>query len=72
MFPIIENELQKLNIRYFKLTGATKVDERIDLVDEFNENPEIKLFLISLKMLLPILIAHIEEKIPDIKPTIGS
>ena len=49
MFPIIENELQKLNIRYFKLTGATKVDERIDLVDEFNENPNIKVFLISLK-----------------------
>ena len=49
MFPIIEQELQKLNIRYFKLTGATKVDERIDLVDEFNENPNIKVFLISLK-----------------------
>ncbi len=49
MFPIIENELQKLNIRYFKLTGATKVDERIDLVDEFNENTNIKVFLISLK-----------------------
>ena len=49
MFPIIEKELQKLNIKYFKLTGATKVDERIDLVDEFNENPNIKVFLISLK-----------------------
>ena len=49
MFPIIEKELQKLGISYFKLTGATKVDERIDLVDEFNENPDIKVFLISLK-----------------------
>ena len=49
MFPIIEQELEKLNIKYFKLTGATKVDERIDLVDEFNENPNIKVFLISLK-----------------------
>ena len=49
MFPIIEKELQKLNIKYFKLTGATKIDERIDLVDEFNENPEISVFLISLK-----------------------
>ena len=49
MFPIIEKELQNLNIKYFKLTGATKVDERIDLVDEFNENPNIKVFLISLK-----------------------
>ena len=49
MFPIIEKELEKLNVKYFKLTGATKVDERIDLVDEFNENPNIKVFLISLK-----------------------
>ena len=49
MFPIIEKELEKLNIKYFKLTGSTKVDERIDLVDEFNENANIKVFLISLK-----------------------
>ena len=49
MFEIIEKELKKRNIVYFKLTGSTKVDDRIKLVDEFNENPEIKVFLISLK-----------------------
>ena len=49
MFEIIEKELKKNNIKYFKLTGATKVDERMKMVDEFNENPEVKLFLISLK-----------------------
>ena len=49
MFEIIEKELNKKNIKYFKLTGSTKVDERITLVDEFNSNPEIKVFLISLK-----------------------
>lgn len=49
MFEFIEEELEQRNIRYFKLTGSTKVDERIKLVDEFNENPEIKVFLISLK-----------------------
>ena len=49
MFPIIEEQLQQLNIKYLKLTGATKVDERIEMVDEFNENPNIKVFLISLK-----------------------
>ena len=49
MFSIIQKELEKRNIKYFKLTGATKVDERIELVDEFNENPKIKVFLISLK-----------------------
>ena len=49
MFDILEKELEKENIKYFKLTGATKVGERIKLVDEFNENDEIKVFLISLK-----------------------
>lgn len=49
MFDLIEPELKSRNINYFKLTGATKVDERIELVDEFNSNPEIKVFLISLK-----------------------
>ena len=42
-------ELKERNITYVKLTGATKVDERIKLVDEFNANSEIKVFLISLK-----------------------
>ena len=49
MFEIIEKELNKEQIKYFKLTGSTKVDERIKMVDEFNENSEIQLFLISLK-----------------------
>ena len=49
MFEIIEKELKNRKIEYFKLTGATKVNERIELVDEFNQNPEIKVFLISLK-----------------------
>ena len=49
MFPFIEELLQEKKITYFKLTGATKVDERIELVEEFNQNPEIKVFLISLK-----------------------
>jgi len=37
------------NIAYCKLTGQTKVGERIKLVDEFNESPDLKVFLISLK-----------------------
>ena len=41
--------LTKRNIKFFKLTGATKVSERINLVDEFNSNQDIKVFLISLK-----------------------
>ncbi len=49
MFEMIEKELQARKIKYFKLTGSTKVEERMKLVDEFNENPEVKVFLISLK-----------------------
>ncbi len=49
MFEIIQKELSARNIKYFKLTGATKISERIELVDEFNKNDEIKVFLISLK-----------------------
>ena len=49
MFEILQNELTKRNIKFFKLTGATKVSERIELVDEFNSNQDIKVFLISLK-----------------------
>ena len=49
MFEILEKELKEIDVKYFKLTGATKVDERISLVDEFNNNPDIKIFLISLK-----------------------
>ena len=49
MFPIIEKELKKKHINYLKLTGQTKVTDRIELVDKFNEDKEIKVFLISLK-----------------------
>ena len=49
MFEIIEQELKKRDIEYFKLTGATKVEERIEMVEEFNRNNNIKVFLISLK-----------------------
>ena len=37
------------NINYSKLTGSTKVSERLKLINEFNKDPEKKLFLISLK-----------------------
>ena len=49
MFDIIQKELISRNINYYKLTGSTKVSERIKLVDEFNMNSDIKVFLISLK-----------------------
>ena len=49
MFEIIEKELDKLNINYFKLVGNTPVNKRIEMVDEFNNSDLVKVFLISLK-----------------------
>lgn len=49
MFELIEKEFKKLNIQYFKLVGDTPVNKRIEMVDEFNNNETVKVFLISLK-----------------------
>ena len=49
MFSYIERGLKEEKIQYFKLTGQTKVEDRMDLVNEFNNDDEIKVFLISLK-----------------------
>ena len=49
MFDIITKELEKRNIEYLILTGKTKVDTRIEMVDDFNVSKSTKVFLISLK-----------------------
>ena len=49
MFEIIEKELLKEDINYYKLTGKTNVNERVELVEDFNQNENVKVFLISLK-----------------------
>ena len=48
-FPILSKELDKMNIKHFTIDGTTKARNRIDMVDEFNSNTDIKVFLISLK-----------------------
>lgn len=49
IFPYMEERLEKKNIKWLKLTGKTDTKERILMVDEFNSNSDIKVFLISLK-----------------------
>ena len=49
MFGYIEDELKKNEIKFMKLVGQTRVDTRMDLVNKFNEDEDIKVFLISLK-----------------------
>jgi len=49
MFEIIEQALRKEGINYLKLTGKTNVKDRFDLIEQFNNNEDVKVFLISLK-----------------------
>ena len=49
MLEILDNTLTEKGILHFKLTGNTPSEERFRLVDEFNKNENIKVFLISLK-----------------------
>ena len=49
MFGYIEDKLKNNGIKFMKLVGQTRVDTRMDLVNKFNEDEDIKVFLISLK-----------------------
>ena len=49
VFPIISKMLTEEGIKHFSLDGSTSALRRIELVDEFNRNPEIGVFMISLK-----------------------
>jgi hypothetical protein len=44
---ILQVILTKLHTRYLRLDGSTKVDERQAMVDEFTEDEDIKVFLLS-------------------------
>ncbi len=48
MLELLEKDLNKEGIDYYKITGQTSKEDRIKLVHAFNEN-EIPVFLISLK-----------------------
>lgn len=49
MIDLIAQELKKLNISFYTLTGETNKKERIELVNDFNNKKNVKVFLISLK-----------------------
>ena len=46
---MVKDKLEELKIKYFMLTGDTKINDRIDMVNRFNSDSSIKVFLISLK-----------------------
>jgi SNF2 family DNA or RNA helicase len=48
MLAILERELDSRGIRYYKITGETRKDKRVELVNMFNQD-DTPVFLISLK-----------------------
>ncbi len=46
---ILESVLETLGIRFFRLDGQTRIDERQDMIDQFYEDPDITVFLLSTK-----------------------
>ncbi|NLB48600.1 MAG: DEAD/DEAH box helicase, partial [Erysipelotrichia bacterium] len=46
---IVKAELEKMNIKHFMITGETAAKERLRICNEFNENEDYKVVLISLK-----------------------
>ncbi|KGL81644.1 SWI/SNF-related matrix-associated actin-dependent regulator of chromatin subfamily A containing DEAD/H box 1, partial [Tinamus guttatus] len=49
MLDILEVLLQHLQLKYIRLDGKTQISERIHLIDEFNTDMEIFVFLMSTK-----------------------
>ena len=49
VLQLIGQTLSENNISYSYLDGKTKAEQRVNLVDEFNNNEDKKIFLISLK-----------------------
>ena len=50
MLNLIERFVSDSQYRYFRMDGNTPIKNRIDLVDEFNRNPEIFVFLLTTKV----------------------
>ena len=46
---IVKEEIEKMGIKYFMITGDTNAKERLNICNEFNANEDYKIVLISLK-----------------------
>jgi SNF2 family DNA or RNA helicase len=49
ILDILEILMNYLNYQFVRLDGSTPIKERQEIIDEFNENQEIKVFLLSTK-----------------------
>ena len=46
---IVKDEIEKMGIKYYMITGETSAKERLRICNNFNEDEDIKIVLISLK-----------------------
>ena len=49
MLDILERVLDSLGVQYMRLDGQTKVDERQEMIDQFHEEEDVTVFLLSTK-----------------------
>ncbi|KAL8842425.1 MAG: hypothetical protein Q9170_000553 [Blastenia crenularia] len=49
VMDILENVMETLDMRFFRLDGQTRIDERQDMIDQFHADKEITVFLLSTK-----------------------
>ncbi|KAL8782835.1 MAG: hypothetical protein Q9213_005074 [Squamulea squamosa] len=49
VMDILEDVMETLGMRFFRLDGQTKIDERQDMIDQFYADPAITVFLLSTK-----------------------
>lgn len=56
VLDILERVLDSLEVQYMRLDGSTKVDERQEMIDQFHEEEDITVFLLSTKAgMIPIV-----------------
>ncbi|TPX55248.1 hypothetical protein PhCBS80983_g05482 [Powellomyces hirtus] len=49
MLDILEAVLDTMGVRYLRLDGSTGVNERQNIIDSYNDTPEVTVFLLSTK-----------------------
>jgi SWI/SNF-related matrix-associated actin-dependent regulator of chromatin subfamily A containing DEAD/H box 1 len=49
MLDILERVLDEFGVQYMRLDGSTKVDERQEMIDQFHEEEDVTVFLLSTK-----------------------
>jgi SWI/SNF-related matrix-associated actin-dependent regulator of chromatin subfamily A containing DEAD/H box 1 len=49
VLDILELVMDTLGMKFLRLDGSTPGNERMDLIDEYNNNPEVTVFLLSTK-----------------------